>query len=96
MEHLYQVLEKPLVTEKSTHIAEQGNWVAFQVSRSSNKIQIKEAVEKIFKVTVLKVNTSNVGGKTRRFGKNLGRTQSWKKAMLLLKDGDKIDIIEGA
>lgn len=96
MDHLYRILEKPLITEKSTQLLEHGNWVAFRVSLDSNKIQIKEAVERIFNVTVLKVNTSNVIGKTRRFGKNLGRTQMWKKAMLLLKDGDKIDIIEGA
>ena len=95
MENLYEILEKPLITEKSTQLMEHGNWVAFKVKMGANKIQIKRAVEKIFNVTVLKVNTVSVIGKSRRFGKNIGLTQTWKKAMLLLKEGDKIETIEG-
>ena len=61
----------------------------------TNKIQIKKAVEKVFSVTVTKVNTLVVPGKYRRFGKTLGYTKSWKKAMLRLKEGDKIELFEG-
>ena len=60
MEHLYQILEKPLITEKSTQMAQDGNWVSFRVKVEANKIQIKEAVEKVFNVTVLAINTASV------------------------------------
>jgi large subunit ribosomal protein L23 len=93
---LYRVLEKPLITEKSTLMQEQGNRVMFQVSRSANKLQIKEAVQKIFKVTVLDVNTINVKPKSKRFGRHMGQTKAWKKAIVLLKEGDRIDFFEGA
>ncbi len=96
MEHLYQILEKPLITEKSTQMAQDGNWVSFRVKVEANKIQIKEAVEKIFNVTVFAINTVSVKGKFRRVGAHRGQTKGWKKAMLLLKEGDKIDMFEGA
>ncbi|MDP7559120.1 MAG: 50S ribosomal protein L23 [Planctomycetota bacterium] len=92
----FQILKKPLVTEKSTQLLADGNWVCFRVDSSANKIQVKQAVEKIFNVTVLQVNTMVVSGKNRRFGQNVGRTKPWKKAMLRLKEGDKIDLFEGA
>ena len=92
----FQILKKPLVTEKSTQLLAEGNWVSFRVDLGANKIQIKAAVEKIFSVTVMRVNTMVVPGKNRRFGQIVGRTKSWKKAMLRLKDGDKIDLFEGA
>jgi large subunit ribosomal protein L23 len=91
----YQVLKKPLITEKTTQMLAEGNWVAFQVYPQANKIQIKKAVEKIFSVTVTRVNTLVVPGKYRRFGKAVGHTKSWKKAMLRLKEGDKIELFEG-
>lgn len=91
----FRVIEKPLVTEKSTQLQEIGNWVAFQVNPQANKIQIKNAVEKLFNVKVLRVNTSVVVGKQKRFGRNIGVSKNWKKAMLLLKDGDKIEMFEG-
>ncbi len=93
---LHRVLEKPLVTEKGTLMSEGGNWVLFQVNRDANKHLVKQAVEKIFKVSVLKVNTLMMKPKHKRFGKFMGQTQSWKKAMVLLKDGDTIDFFEGA
>ena len=96
MEHLYQILEKPLITEKSTQMAQDGNWVSFRVKVEANKIQIKEAVEKIFNVTVFAINTVSVKGKVRWLGAHRGQTKGWKKAMLLLKEGDKIDMFEGA
>ena len=92
----YQILKKPLITEKSTKMLAEGNWVAFRVHPQANKIQIKNAVEKIFSVTVTKVNTLVVPGKYRRFGRTVGHTKSWKKAMLRLKEGDKIELFEGA
>ena len=91
----YSILEKPLVTEKSTMMQEQGNRVMFQVKRSANKLQIKEAVQNIFNVTVLDVNTINVKPKTQRFGRHQGQTKAWKKAIVLLKEGDRIDFFEG-
>ena len=91
----YSVLEKPLITEKSTMMQEHGNRVMFQVKRSANKLQIKEAVQNIFNVTVLDVNTINVKPKTQRFGRHQGQTKAWKKAIVLLKEGDRIDFFEG-
>ena len=91
----YSILEKPLITEKSTMMQEQGNRVMFQVRRSANKLQIKDAVQNIFNVTVLDVNTINVKPKSRRFGRHQGKTKAWKKAIVLLKEGDRIDFFEG-
>jgi large subunit ribosomal protein L23 len=91
----YRVIQKPLVTEKSTALQEDGNWIAFRVHPDANKIQIKAAIESIFNVTVLQVNTLNVQGKSKRFGRNIGVSKGWKKAMLLLKEGDKIEMFEG-
>ncbi|MCZ6513915.1 MAG: 50S ribosomal protein L23 [Nitrospinae bacterium] len=92
----YRILEKPLITEKSTMMQEQGNRVMFQVKRSANKMQIKEAVQSIFNVTVLHVNTINVKPRSRRMGRHVGLTKAWKKAIVLLKEGDRIDFFEGA
>ena len=91
----YSILEKPLITEKSTMMQEQGNRVMFQVKRSANKLQIKEAVQNVFNVTVLDVNTINVKPKTQRFGRHQGQTKAWKKAIVLLKEGDRIDFFDG-
>ena len=91
----YSILEKPLITEKSTMMQEQGNRVMFQVNRHANKLQIKEAVQNIFNVTVLDVNTINVKPKSQRFGRHQGQTKAWKKAIVLLKEGDRIDFFEG-
>jgi len=91
----YSILEKPLITEKSTMMQEQGNWVMFQVKRSANKLQIKDAVQNIFNVTVLDVNTINVKPKSQRFGRHQGQTKAWKKAIILLKEGDRIDFFDG-
>ncbi len=92
---LYKVIDKPLVTEKGTTMLGDGNWVTFKVHMDSNKIQIREAVQKIFSVSVLRVNTQIVRGARKRFGKTMGHTKAWKKAMVQLKEGDKIEIFEG-
>ena len=89
--HLYDVLKEPLITEKSTGLQEQGKY-AFKVHRHSNKKQIKEAVEKVFDVHVKSVNTSIQRGKWRRVRYQAGMTAKWKKAIVTLKEGEKIDV----
>ena len=92
---MYQVVIKPLVTEKGTMMLSEGNWVTFRVHPDANKIEVREAIQKIFSVSVLQVNTQIVRGKRRRFGKTMGQSKPWKKAMGRLKEGDKIEIFEG-
>jgi large subunit ribosomal protein L23 len=92
--HLYEVLRRPLITEKDTMLQAQGKY-AFEVARGANKNQIKQAVEKAFKVKVTAVNVTAVPGKTRRIGKRQVLTPSWKKAIVTLQPGDKIEIFEG-
>ena len=92
---MYKIVEKPLVTEKGTVMLSEGNRVTFKVHLDANKIEIREAVQKIFNVSVLQVNTQVVRGKRKRFGKQMGQSKAWKKAMVQLKEGDKIEIFEG-
>ncbi len=92
--HLYQVLRRPLITEKNTVLQAQGRY-AFEVAGEANKHQIKQAVEKAFKVKVTAVNVMTVPGKGRRVGRQQVLTQSWKKAIVTLKPGDKIELFEG-
>jgi large subunit ribosomal protein L23 len=92
---MYKIVQKPLVTEKGTVMLSEGNRVTFKVHLDANKIEIREAVQKIFNVSVLQVNTQIVRGKRKRFGKAMGQSKSWKKAMVQLKEGDKIEIFEG-
>ena len=92
--HLYEVLRRPLVSEKNTELQAQGKY-AFEVAREANKHQIKQAVEKAFKVEVIAVNVMTVPGKTRRIGRRQVLTQSWKKAIVTLKPGDSIGLFEG-
>ena len=92
---MYQVVIKPLVTEKGTMMLSEGYWVTFRVHPDANKIEVREAIQKIFSVSVLQVNTQIVRGKRRRFGKTMGQSKPWKKAMVRLKEGDKIEIFEG-
>ncbi len=88
------VLKRPVVTEKSTSLL-QDNKYTFVVDPGANKTEIKQAVEKIFKVKVEKVNTMNVKGKIKRVRRIPGRTPDTKKAIVTLKKGDKIEIFEG-
>ena len=90
----YRVLRKPLVTEKSTSLL-QDNKYTFEVDLKANKTEIKQAVESLFKVKVEKVNTMHVNGKLKRVRRIQGRTPDWKKAIVTLKKGDKIEIFEG-
>jgi len=92
--HLYEVLRRPLVTEKNTIHQVQGKYV-FEVAKDSNKKQVKQAVEKAFQVTVTGVNVMTVPGKMKRIGRRQVLTQSWKKAIVTLRQGDKIELFEG-
>jgi len=91
---LYDVLKRPVVTERST-AGMQANKYTFEVDLRATKTEIKQAVEKIFKVKVVQVNTTRVRGKVRRRGRNEGRTPDWKKAVVTLREGDRINIVEG-
>lgn len=88
------ILIRPLVTERSTALMEQGKYV-FEVAKAANKIQIADAVAEIFKVKVLAVNTTNVMGKVKRVGRNIGRRRSYKKAIVTLAPGETIQFFEG-
>ena len=92
--HLYEVLRRPIITEKSTALQEQNKY-AFEVTGKANKHQVRQAVEKAFKVKVVAVNMITVPGKTRRVGRRQVKTSSWKKAMVTLEAGQKIEFFEG-
>jgi len=88
------ILKKPIVSERSMGLTAENKY-SFYVAPKANKIEIKHAVQELFKVTVTDVNTMNVKGKTKRMGKHIGRTANKKKAIVTLKEGDKIEIFEG-
>ncbi len=93
--HLYEVLRRPLITEKNSAIqAPQGKY-AFEVAAEANKEQVKQAVEKAFNVGVTRVNVMTVPGRGRRVRGRVIITPSWKKAVVTLKPGDKIELFEG-
>lgn len=92
--HLYEVLRRPLVTEKNTVLQALNKYV-FEVADGSNKKMIQDAVEKAFKVKVTGVNVVTVRGKEKRIGRRIVRTNPWKKAIVTLQAGDKIEYFEG-
>jgi large subunit ribosomal protein L23 len=92
--NIYSVIKKPHVTEKSSMNGEANNTVAIVVDRDANKIEIKQAVETLFKVKVDEVRTVNVAGKIKRVGKNIGKKSNWKKAYVTLKKGQSLDFFE--
>lgn len=96
MKDIYQILKGPIVTEKSTAQKAESNKVAFWVDLQANKNDIAEAVEKVFNVKVLDVNTMRVPGKVKRTGRNISKRPTRKKAYITLKQGDKIPLFEGA
>lgn len=95
MKDIYQILKTPVITEKSTMQRAESNKVTFWVDLQANKSDIKEAVEKVFNVKVLDVNTMKVPGKVKRTGKNLSKKSTRKKAYITLKQGEKIPLFEG-
>jgi len=90
------VLLRPLMTEKSMQQKEELNAVTFQVALDANKVEIRQAVEKVFNVKVATVRTASHDGKWKRMGKFEGRRPAWKKAIVTLAPGHKIELVEGA
>lgn len=90
----HQIIIRPLITEKNTNLMQLGKY-SFQVDRHATKPQIKRAVEVLFSVKVTAVNTMNVRGKLRRRGKESGYTADWKKAVVTLAPGNRIELFEG-
>lgn len=91
----YRIIRRPIVTEKGSALKDENNQLVFEVALDANKPEIRKAVEKIFKVTVLSVRTQNRQGKRKRMGRSVGRRRNWKKAVVTLKEGDRIDFFEG-
>jgi len=96
MKEAHQIIRRPLVTEKSTQQKEANNQYAFEVHPKANKIEIQSAVERLFKVKVSQVRTCSVMGKVKRLGRKYGKRPDWKKAIVTLKEGNRIDFFEGA
>ena len=95
-ERLHNIILAPVVSEKSTRVAEKGNQAVFKVLRDARKPEIKAAVEKMFNVKVEAVRTLNVVGKKKRFGRFEGARSDWKKAYVTLAEGQEIDFLGGA
>ena len=92
-----QIIRRPIIlTEKATLLREQNNQVIFEVDRGANKLQIRDAVQRLFKVSVTDVNTLVMRGKDRRMGRGRGKMQNWKKAIVTLKAGESIDFFTEA
>ena len=87
------IIKSPVITEKSTDLSQKQNKYCLAVDRRANKIQIKRAVEEIFKVKAVKVNTVKMPGKKKRVRYREGKTPDWKKAIVTLKEGDKIELV---
>jgi len=91
----HQVIKGPIITEKSHLLKAESNKVTFQVDVKANKIEIRKAIEELFKVKVLSVNTINMRGKKKRLGRTEGARPDWKKAVVTLAPGEKIPGLEG-
>ncbi|MDW7712079.1 MAG: 50S ribosomal protein L23 [Deferrisomatales bacterium] len=92
---VYDILKRPVITEKATFVRERENAVVFEVYPDATKAEIKQAVEKVFQVSVTGVRTAIVRGKSARVGRSVGRKSNWKKAYVSLKEGDQIEFFEG-
>lgn len=92
----HRVLIRPLLTEKITGLREKTNTVGFVVHPDANRIQIRQAIEALLKVKVDKINVMNIRGKIKRLGRFSGRRSDWKKALVTLKDGEKLEMYESA
>jgi large subunit ribosomal protein L23 len=95
MHNLHEVIVRPLVTEKSTGQLERTGAYTFVVAKDANKVEIAQAIEKLFNVKVRDVRTMQYRGKERRLGRFIGRRPGWKKAIVKLREGDSIEIFEG-
>lgn len=95
MQSFYEVIRRPIISEKSAALAEVGNRYAFEVALQAHKQEIKQAVEKLFKVKVRKVHTMIVHGQTKRLARSEIKKSNWKKAIVTLAEGQKIDFFQG-
>lgn len=96
MKDLREVIRRPLITEKGTIAKEENNQLLFEVDRRANKVEIRQAVEKLFDVKVLDVRTVSLKGKNKRMGRIMGKRSDWKKAYVTLAEGQSVDFFEGA
>lgn len=92
MKSLYNVIHKPIVTEKASALKAEANKVVFEVDRQANKVDVKNAIEKLFEVKVTDVQTMVFRGKRRRVGSSMGMRQNWKKAIVTLAEGTDLDV----
>jgi large subunit ribosomal protein L23 len=91
----YDIIKRPVITEKTSIQKEECNQVSFEVEKGANRVEISRAVEKIFGVKVAKTRTVQVKGKVKRRGRILGKRKDWKKAIVTLMPGERIDFFEG-
>lgn len=91
-----EIIKRPVITEKTNIQKEIANQLTFEVDRCANRIEIKRAIETAFKVKVTSVKTMQVKGKVKRRGRNIGKRRNWKKAIVTLMPGERIDFFEGA
>ncbi len=91
----YDIIIRPVVTEKTNIQKEAANQVTFEVDRKANRIEVRRAIERIFNVRVAKVRTMQIRGKFKRRGRVLGKRRDWKKAIVTLRPGDRIEFFEG-
>ena len=91
----YDIIKRPLITEKTSIQKEVHNQITFEVDRKANSVEIKKAIENIFNVNVAKVRTMQVKGKTKQRGRIVGKRRNWKKAIVTLMPGERIDFFEG-
>jgi large subunit ribosomal protein L23 len=94
MRNIYEVIRRPIITEKSAALAEVGSKYAFEVDVKANKTEIKDAVQKLFNVRVTGVHTMIMHGKSKRFGSGIAQHSNWKKALVSLAAGEKIDFFK--
>jgi large subunit ribosomal protein L23 len=92
---IYNVIKEPHVAEKGNLQKELFNQISFKVDKRANKVEIKKAVERLFKTKVLDIKTLNIKGKKRRVGRNMGKRPDWKKAIVRLAKGEKVEFFEG-
>jgi large subunit ribosomal protein L23 len=95
MREAHQIIKRPLITEKSNRKKEEENQIGFVVDPQATKIEIRQSVEKLFKVKVQRVHTMNLVGKRKRMGRFFGWKSDWKKAIVTLREGDRIEFFEG-
>ena len=92
----YDIIRRPVITEKTTIQKETANQITFEVAQQANRVEIKKAIEKLFSVRVASVRTAHVKGKRKQRGRIIGKRRDWKKAIVRLMPGERIDFFEGA